>query len=267
MVTKVLRGKSGQFAGSVGDGISAPSVGNPLAGASAPTAPGIPVAASTAAPTGTPTGETREMLSPLGRPRRADDKYTDIDGTYLNVFARGTHARTYTLEDGTSHRLDGPAHESWYPDGCPSDEWWKRDGVTHRLDGPAHQSWHSNGHRDIREFYVNGLLHRLDGPAHEKRYSDGRLRERQYWVDGRLYRLDGPAVETWDSKGVVTEASWYPDSLPKRLSELVGDDPSVDAIAAHNPACRKGARSVPATVFTEKQPAGAWGSVCASPPG
>ncbi len=214
MVTKVLRGKSGQFAGSVGDGIAAPLASNPLAGTVPPTLE-TAAAAPTAPLTGTHAGETREMLSPLGRARRADDKYTDSDGETLIVLTRGTHARTYTTEDGISHRLDGPAHESWYADGSPEDEWWKKDGKTFRADGPAHESWHPNGHRDERQFYENNLLHRLDGPAVEKRYPDGRLRERQWWADGRLHRLDGPAHESWSPEGVVTESSWYPDSSPR----------------------------------------------------
>jgi hypothetical protein len=62
-------------------------------------------------------------------------------------------------------------------------EWWQ-NGSLHRLDGPALESIDGT-----KEWYKNGLRHRLDGPAIE--YASGS----KYWFqNGKLHREDGPAV-------------------------------------------------------------------------
>ena len=106
-------------------------------------------------------------------------------------------------ENGSLHRLDGPAveyednHKMYYVEGKqhrldgPAVEWLNGDkeywveGKLHRLDGPAIEC--ADG---AKYYYVESKLHRLDGPAIES--PDG---EKQYWVNGKRHRLDGPAVD------------------------------------------------------------------------
>jgi hypothetical protein len=72
--------------------------------------------------------------------------------------------KIWTTNDGTLHRLDGPAVE--YSGG--SETWWM-DGIKHRSDGPA--IVFPSGHK---EWHLRGMLHREDGPAII--YADGSKR-------------------------------------------------------------------------------------------
>lgn len=110
-----------------------------------------------------------------------------------------TGDKTWTIDGGILHRLDGPAEirangsQAWYQDGelhrvdgpavirPGGSEEWCQDGELHRVDGPAVIC--DNGER----WYKNGLLHRLDGPA---RIS---IDYKEWYHTGKCHRIDGPA--------------------------------------------------------------------------
>lgn len=109
-------------------------------------------------------------------------------------------------EDGSYHRLDGPAVENkqlgyryWYHFGKyhrengPAveiegedgrQEWWYH-GQRHNTIGPALA--YNNGYR--REWWYLGMLHRIDGPAILTPH------EQMWYFHGNLHRWNGPAIE------------------------------------------------------------------------
>jgi hypothetical protein len=134
--------------------------------------------------------------------------------------ARQSRLEAY-LDEGSLHRLDGPAlisdrlsayyirgklhREASEAGGLPGpaveystgrQEWWQ-NGKLHREaseaeDSPGPAVIDSDG---TRHWFWQGLQHRQDGPALHK------LRHRkEYFIDGELHRVDGPAVIDYDQK-------------------------------------------------------------------
>jgi len=160
-------------------------------------------------------GRTPNMVPNPGAPgylgltidkRRLEDRPTEKEGEEPTMTIDRNGIREWTLSNGKTHRLDGPA--VIYPNG--DKEWWVND-KQHRVDGPAieyvdgHKEWYINGqhHREdgpaiefpdgYKEWYLNDKRHRIGGPAVES--ISGR---KEWWVNGQRHREDGPAFEGAD---------------------------------------------------------------------
>lgn len=98
---------------------------------------------------------------------------------------------------GLTHRLGGPAFQSWFTSGLLAEELWAIDGLAHREGGPAHIEWSVDGQLVSEQWMQFGKRHRLDGPAF------------------MYYRLSSP-VEQWSIHGVILLRAEYSElaSLP-----------------------------------------------------
>src|SRR5271166_578907 len=81
------------------------------------------------------------------------------------------------------------------------------DGTLHREDGPAYIL--RNGGGEIESYYNHGELHRIDAPSHTFRSSLGLVWE-WYSLQGKP-REDGPAEIVRGADGTVISETWYKD--------------------------------------------------------
>lgn len=147
------------------------------------------------------------------------------------------------LKPHISHRIDGPAHityhpngnkryEAWYingelhrnpnPDGSidPAEIWYDIDeniieiqyyehDYTHRLDGPAYIQYHPNGNKIYEAWYQNGERHNLNGPAIVKYDVNGNKNYEAWCQNDEIHNLNGPAIVKYDDNGKVIHESWW----------------------------------------------------------
>tara|TARA_B100000745_G_scaffold97368_2_gene61864 strand:- start:6325 stop:6927 length:603 start_codon:yes stop_codon:yes gene_type:complete len=111
----------------------------------------------------------------------------------------------YRDGDGQTHREDGPAVVTYYPNGQIKHEGYYRHSILHREDGPASTSFSPDGYVTAKKYFHHGTLHREEGPA-VYLYRD--WNEERYYRDGQVHREDGPAFVTYYKDGTVRSEAY-----------------------------------------------------------
>ena len=97
------------------------------------------------------------------------------------------------------------------------EEFWRVNGISHRVDGPAHISYYESGKIEQEKWYLNGKFHRVDGPAAILYYETGEIEREKWYLYGKesnheewliannLYK----PYNTWtDEERVLWSLSW-----------------------------------------------------------
>lgn len=96
--------------------------------------------------------------------------------------------------EGDKHRVDGPAHINYYPDGKVASESWYRDGKLHREDGPALTRYAHDGSISCEEWFINDK-HPVDRPGYVSYTPTGSV-ARELWFTAH----NEPIWPGWDHK-------------------------------------------------------------------
>ncbi len=77
----------------------------------------------------------------------------------------------------------------YYPNGQKKSEYWflNKYKKFHKVDGPAVQSWHPNGQIQFVSWYLNGERHREDGISYQFYSSNGQIQSEYWYLNGIMY--------------------------------------------------------------------------------
>lgn len=108
-------------------------------------------------------------------------------------------------EDGQLHRENGPASQSFYPDGRIRFEEWHLNGVLTRADGPAITWWYPNGNVESEQVFLDGVRCCIDGHPSLVSYFENipNCVQKQEWIEDDAYFRDGghPVIVRFDIDG------------------------------------------------------------------
>ena len=120
-----------------------------------------------------------------------------------------------------THRLDGPATQSFHENGSLNFQYFCINGKCHRIDGPAHQTFLSNGAIFMQTYIINGKCHRIDGPSVQQFYPDGQINYQAYSINNKYHRLNGPAKQTFDELGISYNKEYYINHIQISYTHLL----------------------------------------------
>jgi hypothetical protein len=79
---------------------------------------------------------------------------------------------------------------SYYDNNNKEYETWYDGETIHRIDGPAHITYFQWELIHYEIWIQNGIYHRLDGPAMTKYQKDGTIYYKQYWIRDIQYNKE-----------------------------------------------------------------------------
>jgi hypothetical protein len=138
----------------------------------------------------------------------------DSKATQYNVIKHTTYTPQgsseiiYKTKNKQWHNIYGPANEITVVHG-PYILKYCNFGLLHRVNGPAHVWFSPDGVMLEKEFFTHGKMNCHHGPASVYYYDDGTPRIVRYYINDKLHCDDGPAHISYNPSGTVDGFAFY----------------------------------------------------------